>query len=783
MNDFHFEDDKREVVFDRYDMPTPWINYLSNGKMHTMISQAGGLLAFYRSPQIWRINRYRFFHLPTDRSGLYLYIRDRKTGKYYSLTAEPCADKPEKFQSAHGMGYTYYLTEKDGLSARLTAFVSPDDDVLIMKADLTNNADCDRSLDVFGYIEFALMEFMRELQWQCYNKHQVNVFYEDDCGAIVYDYAVEDQPRREETPYIFFAADRMPASYDGNREKFVGSYHSEADPVGVENGTCFNTTLRGGDPCGALQIPVELAAGDSTTVQFYLGAVAKRPDTADVLDRVRTAGYSEAAFEKLGAKFNDLLSGFACEIPDKKAERMINTWNPYQVWYNFLFSRNISFYATGTFRGTGYRDTAQDVMTVAAITNDNAKAKTRELLSQQYNDGHVNHYYFPIEGYDPVTTIHSDDHLWSILTVYRILAEDGNTEFLNEIVPFYDGGEATVYEHLCLAVKFTTEHLGRNGFPLMLRSDWNDSLYRVCRKGLGESIWTAMQFGICLKQLAEMAEAIGKTEDAARYGKLYDEQKANVNEKAWDGKWYRRAVTDEGVFLGSESEPQAKIWLNSQTWSVLCGYADKERGESAMDNVYKYLNTPLGIKKIHPSMENYPSAEDPLTNYNKGTSENGGIFCHANTWAIIAECMLGRADRAWEYYSQLIPVNTMEKAGVEVYRAEPYVYSSNIFGPESDKFGYANVSWLSGTAAWMYMAATQYILGLQPTMKGLTVDPCVPSDWNEYKCTRVFRGCKFNLSFERGNEFAMYEDGVRLDGNLLTPDGKTERNIRVVYAS
>ena len=307
------------------------------------------------------------------------------------------------------------------------------------------------------------------------------------------------------------------------------------------------------------------------------------------------------------------------------------------------------------------------------------------------------------------------------MDVYHIVMEEGSLDYLYTEVPFYDGGKDTVLNHIKKSISFTKANLGEKGFPLMLSSDWNDMLYKVCREGKGESIWTSMQYGTALRMMEELSQLI--KEDGSEYTRLYEEQKKLINSIAWDGDWFRRCITDEGTFIGSKSEEQAKIWLNTQSWAVISGIGDREKQLQAMDSVKKYLDTELGIKKIHPSMKDYPSKEDPLTYYNKGCGENGSIFCHANTWAIIAECILGRSELAYKYYHQLLPMIVQSKAGEHRYKAEPYVYSSNIFGPESDKFGLANVSWLTGTAAWMYLAATQYILGVRPQWEGLLIAP------------------------------------------------------------
>ena len=735
---YKFNNEKREITFDKYNTPTPWMNYLSNGTFHTMMSQAGGGVAFHKSPQIWRINHYKFFHIPTDRSGFYAYIKDNDS--VWCPTNEPCKTKPEKWTSTHGMGYTRFEASKDGLSAVATYFVGKYENCLIWNLKLTS--DTDRKITLFPYVELGMMEFMRELQWQCYNKHQLICKNMDD--VLVYNYAVENQPKPDETPLVYFAADMPVSAFDCDRDEFIGSYRSEENPQNVEKGHCTNSTMYGGDPCFALEIEIDLKAGEEKEINVFLGTAMTEEEIKKSVSNVREKGFVEKSFKALNEQWDEYLSKFQCEIPDKDAETMINIWNPYQAERNFQFSRNISYYATGTFRGVGVRDTAQDILAMVPFDIRRAKDKLNLLFTQQYKDGHCNHYCFPNEGWEPVTRIHSDNHLWLVMACYNIIMEEGKLDYLDEVVEFYDGGEATVWEHIQKSIDFCMANLGEHGFPLMLSSDWNDMLYRVCQKGKGESIWTAMQFGTVLPMIAEIAELKG--EDGKKYMDIYEAQKELVNTVAWDGEWFRRCITDEGKFIGSKSEPQAKIWLNTQSWSVISKMGDSDKQIQAMDNVKKHLDTELGIKKIEPSMTtNYPSKEGALTCYNKGCGENGSVFCHANTWAIIAECMLNRPENAYKYYHQLLPMIAQEKAGEWRYKAEPYVYASNIFGPESDKFGLANVSWLTGTAAWMYVAVTQYMFGVKAKWDGLEINPCLPKEMLPAKITRVFRGKKYEI--------------------------------------
>ena len=737
---YQFCDSKKEITFKKSNPPTPWMNYLSNGDFTTMMSQAGGGVAFYKSPQIWRLNHYRFFHLPTDRSGFYTYIKDGNA--YWCPTAEPTKTRPQSWKSTHGMGYTVFDAKRRGLAVKATYFVGEYEDCLIWNLKIKSTTD--RKITLFPFVELGMMEFQRELQWQCYNKHQLAVYAMDD--ILVYKYGVEMQPRPDKTPLAYFATNVPVTAFDGDRDEFVGSYASEENPRNVEAGRCTNSTLAGGDPCFAFQIDLDLKAGEEKIVNVFLGTAMTEADIKKSVAHCREDDFVDKSFARLKEHWNNHLNRFQCNVPDENVQRMVNIWNPYQAERNFQFSRNISYYATGTFRGVGYRDTAQDILSMVPFNTDRAKDKIKLLLGQQYQDGHANHYFFPNEGYDPVTTVHSDDHLWIIMSTHAVIMETGSTDFLNEIVPFYDGGEATVYEHLKRSVAFTCKNIGERGFPLMLRSDWNDMLYKVCREGKGESIWTSMQFGTVLRMMDTLSKLMDENDD--KYMKLYEEQKQLVNTTAWDGEWFRRCITDNGTFIGSKEQPQAKIWLNTQSWAVLSGMGDEDKCRSAMDSVNKYLDTDLGIKKIHPSMVDYPSAADPLTHYNTGCGENGSVFCHANTWAIIAECMLGNADRAYKYYHQLLPMIAQEKAGEWRYKAEPYAYASNIFGPESDKFGLANVSWLTGTAAWMYIAVTQYILGVKAGWDVLVVKPCLPSCWDKATVKRTFRGCEYTIEIE-----------------------------------
>lgn len=777
---YAFDDAAREVRFLRHDMPQPWMNYLSNGDFHVMISQAGGGMVWYKSPQIWRITRYRFYNLPMDRPGPYVYLRDVEDGSSWSLSAEPCLVRPDEWSSAHGLGYTRFNGKRRGIDASVTYFVPPGVDALVWRVNIRNESDRARHVDVFAYVEFSLMEFLREVQWQCYVKHQLTVKHDGAFDGLVYHYGANMQLKPSQTPDVYFAADCPLTGWDGNRDVFIGAYRSEEQPLGLETG-CGNSELAGGDACGALQKTIDIAPGEEREIVFYLG-VARNPDEAAVqVASLRQPGAIDEHWRALGESWDRKLNVFNASVPDSDVARQVNWWNPYQVERNFLFSRSISYYAAG-FRGVGFRDTAQDIVAMTSLDSAASRDKIRVLLAEQWQDGHCNHTAYPVEGFPSDLRKFSDDHLWPILTVWQWIAETGDAGILSDKIPYYDGGEGDVYEHLCRSVAFTQANMGAHDLPLMLHADWNDAMNKVGQGGVGESVWTAMQLGVVLPKLAQMAALRGDDETRKVALEFVEALTQAVNGVGWDGGWYRRAFMDDGRALGTHDARQAQIFLNTQTWSVYSGMGSDERQRLSMDAVSQYLDSPLGIKKVHPPVTDYPTPQDPLFAYLPGLGENASIFCHANAWAIIAECLLKRPDRAWKYYHQLIPHVAMQQAGIERYMGEPYVYASNLFGPDSERFGLANVTWLTGTAAWMYLAVTEYILGIRPEWEGLRIEPCIPTDWAGFKATRLFRGCSYNVEVHGGGATIkeMKVDGSNLDGTLIPHvDGRKACTVQV----
>ena len=733
---YYFDDEKREVVFNRHDMPSPWLNYLFNGEFFTMISHAGGNLSWYKSPECWRIGRYNFYNMPVDVSGMFLYITDLSTGKTFNPTVIPCNEKPDEWQSAHGLGYTRFFAKKDGLKVEVKYFVGRDNALI---CDISLTAETDRQAILFACQEMGLMEYLKEVQWQCYVKNSNNILHDAKTDALVYEYFTDMQPRPDETPLVYFVADRKCSSYDGSRRSFIGNYRDLKNPVAIERGRCLNGDLLGGEAMFSTSYDLNLKGGKTEKIHIFLGTVNPDQTVEEVVKNVTAEGYADKAFKQLQNDWNERLSVFNVEIPDKSCERMMNYWNELQSLVNFHICREISFYATGTVRGIGVRDASQDVLGVIPTDLQAAKDKIKLIMGQQYVSGKTNHYFYPVEKREPLISDRSDNHLWMIYAVYSIVCEEGKLDILNDIVPYYDGGEGTVFEHLEKSLHYALSHLGADGIPLMLGSDWNDMLSNVCKKGKGESVFVAEMIVLACKNMMELCKATGR--DYSEYEEAASKQTELINGFCWDKEWYIRAVTDDGMKLGKKGDECAEIWLNSQSWAVISGAADETRGKIAMQSVMDKLDCGYGLLKLAPPLKrNYPSKENELTFAQPGIAENGGVFCHADTWAIIAQCMLGNHEQAYKIYKELLPSSV-----AELYTAEPYIYSSNIRGPLALNAGQAGVSWLTGTASWMTVAVREYIFGIKPQIGGLKIQPCLPDAWKEVKIHRKFRGTDYEI--------------------------------------
>lgn len=792
---YAFHDEERKIVFNRHDLSTPWINYLSNGRMHAFVSQAGGGMCWWRTPQNYRITRYRFYNMPIDSPGFYVYIR-MEDGTVWSPTFRPCDMKLDHWEASHSTGFSNFIAEKDGLKATLTLFMALDSDTLIWDLKLVNTKGEQLECDVFAYVELSQLAFDNEVKLGYYLKWNVNNQYDEDLNAIMCLYTSWMQVDVENAPVVYFASSEKCDSYCCNRDLFCGNYRDERNPVQVENGVLGNNNMAGGEPCGALHSHVSLGAEEEKQINFFLGVTPgalkdyekAKEITGETLKALRAESAVDEQLDKTMDWWQTHLGIYQCEIPDEDAKRQINTWNPMQSVVTARFSRSISSSASGI-RGIGFRDSAQDMLAQAYRKPEWAKEMLYYLASQQFEDGHTVHTSWPEEHRLPQDITRSDDHIWMTYLAYAIIAESGDLSVLDGEIPFL--GEdmktpvspASMWEHLMRGIAFTENHLGEHGLPLILFSDWNDHMGPFGRKGKGETVFVSQQHIYALKQLSELAELRGNKESVERFAALIQKQEEALERYCWDGEWYLRGLDDDGKPIGTKNADYAKIWVNTQSWMIISGSGEQHKNIQAMDSVKNHMDTGMGLLINTPGMPAEKSNNLPA-----GYSENGGIFCQANCWAIMAEALLGRGDIAWKYYKQLIPNEVIKKIGVDAYRGEAYAYSSTMLGPENEQFGQACVSQVTGTAAWMDVVATQYLLGVRPTIKGLLIDPTILAEWKEYSITRIYRGCKLDIHVKNPNGVqhgveSITIDGKEIESNLILPEmirEKTQTSVTVI---
>ena len=790
---YSFTDPERRISIHDPRLPQPWINYLSNGTLHAFVSQAGGGYAWWKSPLKNRISRYRQYNLPIDSPGFYVYLRE-KSGAIWSPSWRPVEAKVDAWRAEHEPGLTRFVARRGCIEAVLELFIAPGTNAMVWDLTLANSGAEALEIDVFGYVELCLLDWKQDTDWACYVKNNLQTGFDTEANAVTYLYRhFHFNPQLADCPLVYFGASEPVASFSGDRDAFVGNYRDERNPIGVERNHCGNTEMLCGDPCAALQCPVSIPPVGSKRLQFFLGgephAIVEWPTALEqsraTMARLRTAGEVDRLKSSLRGWWGKHLEVLQVALPDPDVQRQINTWSPVQSVHTGRYSRSVSQHAAGV-RTLGFRDTCQDLLAVAYRKPEWAAEVFRYLVSQQYEDGHTPHQCNPVEKLPAEARIHIDNPLWLPMVAWAIIAETGDASLLDERLPWLSEednlsptGEASIWQHLQRTTDFLESNLGAHGIPLTHKGDWNDSIGKFSKHGRGESLMAAQQYVHALGILADLARLRGDTGEAGRLEGLRAKQEHAILACAWDGAWWKRGFDDDGNPIGSQSCEFGKIWLNTQSWSVLAGIGSASQNIRAMDSVAEMMDTNLcGIKKLHPGFQSFPDALDPYSGYSPGCGENGAIFCHANTWAIMAEATLGRAEKAWHYYRQLVPHLALQKVGLDRYKAEPYAYVSNIIGPENPKFGWANVTQVTGTAAWMDVAATQYLLGIRPEPVGLRLAPCLPSDWNGFTATRRFRGCEVKIEvIGNGSRVSSVElNGKPLPTDLISADALTAKS-------
>jgi N,N'-diacetylchitobiose phosphorylase len=775
----HFDNQNREYVIDRVDVPVSWTNYLGVKDFCTVISHNAGGYSFYQNAEHHRITRFRQNGVPLDRPGHYVYIRDNDTGEYWSISWQPVGKDlgKAKYECRHGLSYSKFSCDYQDLHAEQTLFIPIEDDVELWDVKIRNNGNKPRNLSVFAYIEFSFHHIEIDNQNLQMSLYASGSSYHD--GIVQYDFFYE--------PWTFhyFTANFDPDGYDCLRDKFLGNYRTETNPIAVEENQCHASSELGGNHCGALQKKISIAPGEESRLLFLLG-VGPRAKGKEVRVKYSQPAKVDQAFAALRKYWDDKLAVFQCKTPHAGLDTMVNIWTLYQAETCVVWSRFASFVEVGGRTGLGYRDTSQDVMSVVHTNPIRCRQRIIELMKGQVSTGYGLHLFDP-DWFDPekqkaptfksptiahppdrkslihgIEHVCSDDALWIVVTICEYVKETGDVALFDEVVSFADEGEATVYEHLKRALDFSAKYIGSTGICLGLRADWNDCL----NLGGGESAMVSFMHHWALKAFVEAANFLGRDTDAKAYSAAAEKVRAACEAQLWDGEWYLRGITAKGMKVGSQENEEGKVFIESNTWAVVSDTASRERALACMDAVDRYLYSEYGIHLLWPAFSKPNDDIGFMGRVYKGIKENAAIFSHPNPWAVIAECKLGRGSRAMKFYDSLLPYNQNDK--IEIREAEPYSYCQFIMGKDHTAFGRARHPWLTGSGGWNYTAATRWILGVQLGFDGMKIDPCIPSDWKEFEIQRKWRGATFKIRVTNPSSAEKGVKEVRLNGKPVS---------------
>ena len=793
----HFDDDAREYVITTPRTPLPWINYLGSEAFFSLVSHTAGGYSFYKDAKLRRITRYRYNNVPADSNGRYYYIKEGST--IWNPGWQPTQTELDFYECRHGLGYSIITGKKSRLAARLELFVPVGDNCEIDRLVLTNESDAPKSFTVFSYVEFCLWNAVDDSTNFQRNFSTGEVEVE---GSTIY-HKTEYRERRDH--YALYTVNAPVAGFDTSRDAFLGAWRSNANPEVVEKGACTNSHAHGWAPVGVHQINVTLNPGESRSLIYMLGyienpqeekwaapGVINKTRAHELMARYATDAQVDEALAKLHTHWNSLLSTYAVRSSDKKLDRMVNIWNQYQCMVTFNMSRSASYYESGTGRGMGFRDSCQDLLGFVHLIPARARERILDIAATQFPDGSAYHQYQPLtkKGNMDVGSGFNDDPLWLIAAVYAYLGETGDMSILDEQVDFDNDHTLAqpLLEHLRRSFGYLTTHKGPHGLPLIGRADWNDCLNLNCFSDtpgesfqttgpsegpVAESVFIAGMYVKYGNEFAEILEATGHADEAAAVRKEVAGMEHAALTAGWDGKWFRRAYDAYGHVVGGQECEEGQIFIEPQGMCVMAGIGvDTGEAVTALQSVQTRLDTKYGIVLLQPAYTKYHLELGEISSYPPGYKENAGIFCHNNPWVSCAETVVGHGDRAFEIYKKTCPAYIEDIS--EIHRTEPYVYSQMVAGCDAATFGEAKNSWLTGTAAWTFVDVSQYILGIQPTLAGLKIDPCLPHEMDGFTLRRVWRGATYEITVdntahaEKGVA-SMTVNGQPVPTNTLSP--------------
>ncbi|MFA5143651.1 MAG: glycosyl transferase family 36 [Candidatus Omnitrophota bacterium] len=759
----YFTDDGKEFVITRPDTPRPWINILSNGSYGAIMSQTGSGYSWWRNSAVARMTRW-FQDLVCDDMGRYIFIKDRGNKNFWSLAWKPLCPKFDFYEVRNGIGYTTITSKLYDIRASETVFIPPDEDLEIWRITIRNEGPRKRRLSLITYLEWCLgnsddthREFQKTFIATRFDKN-LNAIFARKKKHLVPKYISTGMA---EYPLSGFASiSKKCASYEGDKERFFGLYRSIANPVALENDKLSNTVGEWYDPISSLQVNIDLKPGEKKTIIYTIGHMADERTARAMIRKYHSVKAADKAFERTKKFWADLFAGLEVKTPDDAFNILTNRWLKYQTIAGRLWAKTAYYQFSG---GTGFRDQLQDSQVFLPLRPALCKKQILEHAGHQFKDGTVHHWWHQLTKIGAPTDM-TDNLLWMVYILLSYLEETKDFGALDERIAYLDGPAGTLYEHCCKAIDRVLSRFSKRGLPLIGAGDWNDGFNLIGAGWKGESTWLGQfLYGILIK----FADIAGRRKDRKRarsYIARARRLKDAVNRYCWDGEWYFAATRDDGKVVGSRKCKEGKIYLMTQTWGVFNDVSTEERKVKSMNSVWKRLQKEYGPLLIAPGFTVPDEHIGYITRYAPGVRENGAVYTHAACWAVLAECVLGRGDRAYEMYSSFCPV----KRGMDpdLYKCEPYVTPGNTNGPQAADYGAGGWTWYSGSGGWLYRVSTNWILGVRPTYEGLLIDPCIPSKWDGFTMKRRYGNATYNIEVKNPRHLSRGVKEVFLDGKM-----------------
>ena len=761
----YFQNNGAEFVVTERETPRALVNYSWNKRFISGVSQHGGGDGVYKERAMQYIDQ-RGRNLMVKNGHRYFYMYDCENGNVWSPGWHPVQEELDAFKCIHGLGYSKFESSKSGIETNMRMFVPEKEACEIWTITVKNTNNSPKTLKFYTFVDWLLQGY----SVYCDYFACLSAEYHEDLNAIhAKNRAIE---RQHDFFDGFVASDIKPSGFDSSRKKFLGSFGHVKSPKVVVKGSCNNSIASCEYMVGVLEHTLELATNESITFNILIGATNGvndiRATTKALFDNPESI---ENEFIALNKRNNTLVNKVKINVPNSHVNYLMNGW----------LKKQIQIYSeVGSDNGRGFRDALQLLWASASFDLDYTRRMMQEALSHQFADGHT------LRGWLPTDDHHySDGPVWIAPALEAYLIESGDYDFLNVVVPYFDGGEATVLEHMLQGLRHSSDDTGDHGMVKMHFGDWNDSLTGIGIEGKGESVWTTIGIIYGLKTAVNIIRNILNNKEIeeellARSSRLTDA----INQSAWDGEWFLRGINDYGTKVGTHTEKEGRIYLLPQVWAVLADIVDDERKEVLFKAVDTLLESDYGSLTLAPAFTHRNDKIGRLTAFEPGIWENGSPYCHSNGFKIIADCIGGRGNKAWRSFEKAMPDNPITPSTHS--GCEPYAFTNQYLGPDNKRAGETQFAWMTGTAGWYYRAMSEYIIGVRGDFKGLKVDPCLPDFWKSCSIERDFRGARYHVEIAnpkglQKGKVELVVDGRPIDGNIVP--FFTDSNIHNVKAT